>query len=298
MKPASTAADPREGDPHRMEATSNAGNEVSRAGRSAEREGKKVEQSKAFGALIRVGLIAYGVVHLLIAWIALQLAWTGGGGQVSQQGALTQMAGSGIGDILLWITAVGLFALVLWQLCAAAWGFQNQDDDKKKIVKRLGAAGKAVVYLGIGISAVSTASGRGKSGNNGEKSLTAKLLGVPFGRVLVIVIGIAVVVVGARLAYRGIKKKFTEELKGTADHVVLRLGQIGYIAKGVAFAIVGVLFVVAAVTFDPNKAGGLDTALRTLRNQPFGAILLTLMALGIAAFGAYCFAWSRHAERQ
>ena len=75
---------------------------------------------------------------------------------------------------------------------------------------------------------------------------------------------------------------------------MVRLGQVGYAAKGVALAIVGLLFVVAGVTFDPDRAGGLDTALRTLNGQPYGPYLLTALALGIACFGAYCFAWSRH----
>jgi len=51
-------------------------------------------------------------------------------------------------------------------------------------------------------------------------------------------------------------------------------------AKGVALAIVGVLFIVAAVTFDPQKAGGLDTALQTPRQRTFGPVLLALTALG------------------
>ena len=280
-----------------MDASSNVKTTAGQAAAGAERQGRQVEQSPAFGALVMVGLVAYGVVHLLIAWIALQLAWTGGGGEASQQGALAQMAGSGLGDVLLWITAVGLFALTLWQVFTALWGY-SQEDPKKKVMKRLGAAGKAVVYLGIGISAVTTAAGGGKkSGNSSEKSMTAKLLGVPFGKVLVIAVGIAVLVVGGRLVYRGVSKKFTQDLDGGVRPVVVRFGQIGYCAKGIAFGIVGVLFVVAAITFDPNKAGGLDSALRTLRNQPFGAVLLTVMALGIAAFGLYCFAWSRHAKR-
>ncbi|SDP50567.1 protein of unknown function [Nakamurella panacisegetis] len=268
------------------------------AASGAEQQGREVEQSRAFGALVMVGLIAYGVVHLLVAWIALQLAWTGGGGEASQQGALAQMASSRFGDLLLWITAIGLFALTLWQIFTALWGY-SYEKPKKKVFKRLGAAGKAVVYLGIGISAVTTAAGGGqkKSGNSSEKSLTAKLLGVPFGKVLVIAVGIAVLVVAGRLIYRGVTKKFTHDLEGGVRPTVVRLGQIGYCAKGIAFGIVGVLFVVAAVTFNPNKAGGLDTALHTLRDQPFGPVLLTLMALGIAAFGLYCFAWSRHAKR-
>jgi len=70
---------------------------------------------------------------------------------------------------------------------------------------------------------------------------------------------------------------------------VVRLGQIGYLVKGVAFAIVGGLFGWAAITYDPEKAGGLDDALRTVDGAPFAAGLLTLMALGLACFGVYCF---------
>ena len=75
---------------------------------------------------------------------------------------------------------------------------------------------------------------------------------------------------------------------------VVRLGQIGCIVKGVAFAVVGGLFGWAAISYDPGKAGGLDDALRNVNGAPFGAGLLTLMALGLACFGVYCFAWARH----
>lgn len=279
-----------------MNSTDKVKSKATEAARDTKSRGQQVQQSRAFGALVMVGLIAYGVVHLLIAWIALQLAWTGGGGEASQQGALAQMAGSVIGDILLWITALGLYTLTVWQIFIALWGY-SEEEPKKKVWKRLSAAGKAIVYLVVGISAVATAAGRGKSGNSSEKSMTAKLLGVPFGKVLVIAVGIAVLVIGGRLVYRGISKKFTRDLDGGVSTTVVRLGQIGYCAKGVALCIVGVLFVVAAITFDPDKAGGLDTALRTLRDQPFGPVLLTVMALGIAAFGLYCYAWSRQAKR-
>ena len=78
---------------------------------------------------------------------------------------------------------------------------------------------------------------------------------------------------------------------------MIRLGQIGYTAKGVALAIVGILFLLAAITFDLQKAGGLDTALRTLRQQSFGPILLALTALSWAGFGLFCFAWSRRVKK-
>ena len=269
---------------------------VEDAAESAKDAGQQVERSRSFGLLVTVGLIAYGVVHLLIAWIALQIAWTGTGQSASQEGALQQLASGTFGDLLIWITAVGLFALTLWQIFEAIWGHRDREEGRKRIVKRIGSAGKAVVYAALGVNAVSAAVGS-SSGGNGEKDLTAKLMSVTAGRYLVAVIGIGVLVVGGRLVYRGLKKKFTKDLSGGVPPSVIRLGQIGYLAKGVALAIVGVLFVVAAVTFDPDKAGGLDTALRSLRNQAYGSILLTVLALGIASFGVYCLVWSRHVKK-
>ena len=71
-------------------------------------------------------------------------------------------------------------------------------------------------------------------------------------------------------------------------------GQVGYVVKGLAYAIVGVLLVVAAATFDPGRSTGLDGALRTLAAQPFGEVALLVVALGFAVFGVFCFFQSRY----
>jgi hypothetical protein len=115
--------------------------------------------------------------------------------------------------------------------------------------------------------------------------------------VLIVLIGIANVAIGGRQLHKAITKKFTEDLAGGVSDVTLLLGRIGYAAKGVAFAVAGVLFGWAAISYDPKSAGGLDTALRTIKDQPFGSVLLTVLALGLAAFGLYCFSWSRNARK-
>ena len=79
------------------------------------RTAQQAQQSRLYDASITVGLIAYGVVYLLIAWIALQLAWGGTSEQASQQGALQELASKPFGTVLLWIVAIGLFALVIWR---------------------------------------------------------------------------------------------------------------------------------------------------------------------------------------
>jgi hypothetical protein len=119
------------------------------------------------------------------------------------------------------------------------------------------------------------------------------------GQLIVGLIGLGIVAAGVVFIVRGWKASFTHHLQpqatsGTRGRVVVRLGQAGYVAKGVALGVVGSLFVAAAWSYDPKEAGGLDVALSTLLDQPFGRWLLTLVALGLAAFGAYCFAWARY----
>src|SRR5262249_45670717 len=97
--------------------------------------------------------------------------------------------------------------------------------------------------------------------------------------------------------YKGLAAKFKEDLQGVVGVPTLALGRAGYASKGVAFSVVGVLFCWAAISYDPNKAGGLDTALRRLKDAPAGPLLLTLVAIGIGCFGLYCFVWARKVRR-
>jgi hypothetical protein len=120
--------------------------------------------------------------------------------------------------------------------------------------------------------------------------------------VLVAAVGLGIVSVGAYLAYKGLAEKFTKHLDGKATSgerrkPIVLLGKVGYTAKGAALGVVGLLFVVAAITHEAHKSGGLDQALTTLLGQPFGPVLVSAMAVGIASFGLYCFAWARHLTR-
>jgi hypothetical protein len=251
---------------------------------------QQVRHSQSYGVGITVGLIAYGVIHLLIAWIALQLAWGQSSQEASQQGALQELASKPLGGVLLWIVAIGLFALVIWRALELAYGDLDLE-------KKVSAAGRGIVYLVLGISAVKIAVGSGSSGSGGQKSLSAKVMEHGPGRVLIVVVGLVIIGIGVYQIYKAITKKFTEDLTaGVPDGTVL-VGQIGYAAKGAALIVVGVLFGWAAIDYDPQKAGGLDTALHTVKEQPFGSVLLTILAAGFAAFGVYAFIWSRNARR-
>ena len=121
-------------------------------------------------------------------------------------------------------------------------------------------------------------------------------MALPFGQILVAAVGAAVIGVGISQIVKGIRQKFVEDLDRNVSQGVRRLGTVGYICKGTALVIVGALFGWAAFTYDPEKAGGMDAALATIKEQPAGTVLLVAMAAGIACFGAYCFAWARFAR--
>ena len=256
--------------------------------------GDRARSSRFYRAMVTLGLVAYGVVHLLIAWVAGQLAFGGGGEEASQQGALRELADKPFGEVMLWVVAAGLFALVVWQLLDATIG-QRGVEGKDRIYPTLRAVGRAAIYLALGISAAKTATGSGGGGGS-ERTMSARLMANGWGRVVVAGIGLAIIAVGVRHLYKAVTAKFTEDLtSGVPDGTIL-VGRIGYAAKGVAFGIVGALFGWAAISYDPGKAGGLDAALHTVREGPAGPVLLTATAVGIAAFGIYCLIWSRNAK--
>lgn len=270
---------------------------ASQAADGARDASQQLRRSRGYHLLVAVGLVCYGVVHLLIAWIALQVAWSGGG-DASQEGALKTLATTGAGPALLVVVAVGMLALVLWQAAEAAFGYgrvAQHHDEKRRLRKRLSSAGRAVVYLLIGLSAARLVLGARASGSQ-EDSLTSRLLQAPFGRVLVVVVAAAILAVAVSQVVRGVRKKFTEDLEGDKTGPVLALGTAGYVAKGVALAVIAGLFGWAAFSSQPKRAGGLDAALHTVASQPQGSLLLTVLALGFAAFGVFCFVWARNAR--
>ena len=273
---------------------------------TAQNTARRAGDSEALENLARVGLIAYGIVHLLVAWLALQLAWGGGGESADQSGAMATLAESPLGKPLLWIVAIGLIALAVWQAAEVLrWrqGWSASGKTRTKAIKKSGKAiVKAVIYATLAVLAIRFATGGGQSSSQQQQQTTAGVFDWPAGQFLVGAAGLVLIGSGAYHVYKGVTKRFlkeidTSEASPAATRLVTRLGQIGFPGKGIALAGVGGLLLWAAVTFDPSKAQGLDGALRQILELPFGRTLLTLVAVGIAAFGAFCFVRARYPER-
>ena len=258
----------------------------------------KATDNTAFEYTARAGFAASGVLHLIVAYIILRIAlWSGG--NADQSGALATLAGQTGGGVMLWITAVGLFALGLWRVAEALLGSKpgersGRGQDDSPAWKRAKSLGLAIVNFAIAFSAVRFAMGSGQPSSQQNAGLSAQLMQSGWGKAVLIVIGLGVTAVGGYHMYKGASKKFLKDLRVSGGAGITAVGVTGYVAKGLVLAGAGVLVIVAALQADPSKSTGLDGAVKTLGQAPFGKFLLILAAVGIAAFAGYSFVRSRY----
>ena len=260
---------------------------------------QRASNSQAMAALARFGLATRAVVYLVIGWLAVQIARGHGSHEANQRGALADIAQHSYGIALLWIVGVGFAAYAIWRLSEAAFGTAA---DGKKAGPRVQSLVRGIVYAGFSITTFSFIAGTSKQGQSAQQAtLTARVMKHAYGRWLVGLIGLIVVIVGLSMIVEGARKRFEkqlrmDELTGPTRTLVVRLGVVGTIARGVAFAIAGALVVDAAVTFNASKSTGLDGALRTLADRPYGPWLLGALAIGLIAFGLFGLAEARWAK--
>jgi hypothetical protein len=251
---------------------------------------RRASDSPAARALARAGLAARGVLYILVGWIAILVAFgQTSGSQANQEGALHLLARQPYGLVSLWLLGIGFAGYALWRFSEAAFGVAGEGNGAGPRLKSLvrGVVYAFFAYLTFQIIA-------GSAGNNAKKQqdLTASVMHHPGGQLLVGIVGAVIVVIGVALVLEGLRRKFlkrlqTSQMSPRTRRIVELLGVIGTAARGAVFALAGVLVIDAAVTYQPAKAGGIDKALLTLRDQPAGQILLILAALGLITFGIY-----------
>lgn len=262
---------------------------------SAQNTASRVQNHPAVRIAARAGFAVNGLLHILIGGIALGVAF-GSGGEADQGGALAAVAAAPFGTVLLWVLVVGLWGLGLFQVLEAVI---IRGTDKDAWADRAKEGGKGVAYLAIGATAFTYARGGSSDSSEQSQSLTAQLLATPGGVVLILVLAVAVIAIGGYFIVKGAKKKFLDDItvpREPAGRATTVLGTIGYCAKGVAIVVVGILFAVAAFSADATEAAGLDGALSALAALPFGAIVLSVIAIGLIAYGVYCFVRARYAR--
>lgn len=242
--------------------------------------------------IARIGYGARGIVYLIIGWLAARGAIQGGGGSnTGSKEAIMKVDNLPGGDALLVVLGAGLAAYSIWRFFQAVLDTDDHGVDFKGLAIRGSLLVSALTHLALAVFAFRMigAGGGGGGGGKSSSSLSAQLMQEPWGRWAVALIGLCIVGAGIAHAVKGFRKgyqkhmTFGEDVGSWADPVC----RFGLTARGVVFVIIGFFFGYAAWTFDPEKARGLSGALASLENQPYGTILLLVVAVGLFAFGVY-----------
>ena len=251
--------------------------------------------------LSRIGFGAKGVVYLIVGGLAMQGAAGG------QKNALTEIASQPFGKVLLGIVAVGLLAYAVWRFVSGAVDPHDEaDDDAKGVGKRIGYVASGVVYAGLAVAAAQIVLGGGGGGGSGgsgggAEHWTGQLLQVSFGRVLVGLVALGVLLGAAYQLKEAITAGFRENFRlgamSSAEETwATRAGRIGHAARAVVYALIAWFLARAALADDEDRAGGLGKALETLQEQPWGSWMLIAAGLGLVCYGLYCFVVARYRD--
>ena len=250
----------------------------------------------------RLGLLAKAVSYALIGILAIQIPLGHGGQAADRKGVLRQLATESWGAAALIALAVGFACYAVWRVIDALVDRRNQGQDPKGLAKRAASFGLGVLYAASAAAAVAlvrSGSSAGGGGTGDEKQEAARVLDWPAGRWIVLAVALGFVGAGLYNVYQGVTTKFREELKtGQMSRGVERSavasGVVGYLARGVVFALVGVFLGKAAIEYDPNEAIGIDGALLKLAEASHGPLLLGLVAGGLIAYALYCLVEARY----
>ena len=273
----------------------NPANDANGRGQHLEREAREAvrKASPWIVRLGRIGLVAKGVVYLVIGSLALQAAVGSGGELTDQRGVLQAVLRQPLGAVLLGLLCFGLFAYMLWRVVQAVANPERESHDLKGWSKRIFRLGSGIIYGALGLAAARLLVGM-QANDRTPGDWTALVMRQPFGKWLVVAAGLGIAGYGLLRVYKAWQGELKKQLvldrhAARARAWLLGIGRAGQAARGVVFVVIGVFVFLAGLRTDPEQAKGVGEALRTIERAPQGPYLLAAVAAGLIAYGLFQF---------
>lgn len=235
--------------------------------------------------VMRFGYGARAIVYVIVGGLALFAAVTGGEAQGTTD-AFADLRSKAWGVPVILVAAVGLFAYAFWRLVDSALDLDSYGKGLKGAVARTGLVVTGLIHGAIGVSVAGLAFGSSDDGDgSGTQKVVAYIMAMPYGLLLVGLVGLATIGAGGYYAWKGIGERYKRHIRVTPTANSLDpVLKFGCIAMGLVIAIIGASIVFAAAQTDPGAAAGLGEGLGQIRTFPFGRFLMAVVALGLIAF--------------
>lgn len=248
--------------------------------------------------LERLGYVVRGVLYGTMGTLALGVALGIGGSATDPAGSLAYLTNNGAGKIVLVAVIVGLGAYACWGFVRAVFDPLHRGDDAAGIADRLGFAWSGIAYTSLVLFALRLLAGNSPSRRDATQSAIASVMSWPAGKWLAIAVGLIAIGVGIGQFVEGVRATFKKDMKRTQmkkweKTLVDNLGRIGMFSRGVTFTIVGWFVLQSGLHQDASRAHGYGGAFIFLLQQPYGQVLLAIVAVGFIALGIHSFACAR-----
>jgi len=248
-------------------------------------------------SLMRLGYLARGLVYGIIGLLALQVVLGRGGALTDMQGAIVALGKSPVGGAMMYVVLVGLVGYGLWGLVRAIADPLHEGTDATGIAERIGNGLSGISYLLLALLTYGLITGGASAAQSGAQTaqlqqLAGTILSKPWGQWVIALLAVVVIGVGISQIYKGFHPNFGAQFKPYAlssqqRKWIERMGRFGSAARGLVFSLIGFSLGLAAVNDDPSRAKGIEGVLASILDQPFGPVLLGIVAVGLIAFGIY-----------
>ncbi|HYC85992.1 MAG TPA: DUF1206 domain-containing protein [Chryseosolibacter sp.] len=251
----------------------------------------KADQKTWFERFLRFGLISKGVVYCLVGVLAFMAAYDFQTKEPSKAKAMAFVYDQPLGTLLIALITLGMFGYVTLRFFQAFADIDAKGDSTKGLLSRGGYLMSGLIYLGLAVYAINLlVEGRGGE-NETREFIVSKVLAHRWGAWLVGMAGVLIIGNGIYQAYRGVTGTFMKKImviREDLERVFRKAGVIGYLSRGVVLIIIGYLVLHAALTLNPNDAGGTEGAFHFIK-YTFGSVLMSIIAVGLIGYGLFNF---------
>jgi hypothetical protein len=260
---------------------------------------KQAAASPQLELLERLGYVVRGVLYVVMGFLAFRIASSRPGGKATDlSGSLVWLIGNPLGKLVLIVVIVGLAAYSLWGFIRAIYDPLHRGRDTKGIAARIGFLTSAFSYAAIAFFALQILAGQGTASHDSTQKTVSSLLTNPAGGFITIVLGVIAIGIGIGQLIESYRATFAQDLKTgemtlSERDLAIGLGRFGMGARGVTFLVIGFFLIQAGIHHDPSKATGFGGAFLFLLAQPYGHLLVGIIALGFVALGLHSFACAR-----